>query len=362
MPGRLSGLDAISPAIQRTKKQLFVPFRLKHWMRLAVVCLLTGEITGGGGGGLGSGSNFNFPTHPGRGGMEFLPSDLPFHLSPDILVWALLGMAVLVLLALVMIYISSVYRFILFHAVLYDRCDLGEGWRRWQRQGSSYFLWQIGFGLASLAAIVIVIGAPIFAAWRAGLFSNPDRHFAVLLLGGLGLFGLFAMMIVLIAVASLFAKDFVVPVMAMENQGVLEGWRRVLPMLGQEKGAYAFYVMMKILLAIGSAIVFGLIDFLVILALLIPLGVAGIVLFFVAKGAGMSWNPFTIGAVAVGGAAVLFVLILAIALVSTPAMVFFQAYSMHFFGSRYEPLSNALAPPAPPSGAPPPTPAPAPIT
>ena len=363
MPGRLSGFDAISPAMQRTKRQLFAPFRFKHWMRLAVVCILTGEITGGGGSGLGSGTNFNFPTHPGRGGLANLPwPGAPFRFPAEFLVWALVIAIAAVLLVLVMIYISSVFRFILFDAVLYNRCDLGEGWRRWQRQGSSYFLWQIGFGLISLAAFVIVIGVPIFSAWRAGWFSNPDRHFAALILGGLGVFGLFAALIVLAAVVSLFTKDFVVPVMALEDQRVLDGWRRVLPMLGPEKGAYAFYVIMKILLAIGSAIIFGLLDFLVILALLIPLGLVGLVLFFVAKGAGMTWNPLTIGAVAAAGAAVVLLLILTVALVSTPAMVFFQAYSMHFFGSRYQMLANAIASTEPPPGPTPSPPVPVPVT
>jgi hypothetical protein len=363
MPGRLSGIDAISPAIQRTKRQLFAPFRFKHWMRLAVVCILTGEITGGGGSGLGSGTNFNFPTHPGRGGMVYLKlAGLNLNLPLEFLAWALVIAVAAALLVLVFIYISSVFRFILFDAVLYNRCDLGEGWRRWQRQGSSYFLWKIGLGLISLAAFAVVIGVPVFAAWRAGWFSHPERHFGALIFGGLGVFGLFVAMIVLIAVVSLFTKDFVVPVMALEDQRVLEGWQRVLPMLGQEKGAYAFYVVMKILLAIGSAIIFGLLDFLVILALLIPLGLAGLVLFFVAKGAGMTWNPLTIGAVAAAGTAVVLLLILAVALVSTPAMIFFQAYSIHFFGSRHQTLANAIASTEPPPAAPPSPPVPVPVT
>lgn len=362
MPGRLSGVDAISPAFERTKNQLFAPFRFGHWARLALVCLLTGELTGGGGGWSGA-SGWRMPpthgTHPGSGFLTlFAPGKLPAHF----IAWFLVGLLAVALFVLVMIYVSSVFRFILFDAVLNNRCELGEGWRRWQPQGTSFFLWQIGFGLCTLAAFAVVIGAPVFAAWRAGLFRHPDRHFAVLILGGMVVLFLFFAVILLAALGAVFAKDFVVPVMVLEQRGVLDGWRRVLPMLGQEKGPYALYVLMKIVLAIGSALLFGIIDFFVILALLIPLGIAGVALFFLAKGAGMTWNPLTVGVAILAGTAAIGLLVYVISFVSSPAMVFFQSYSMHFFGSRYAPLGAALAPPETPPPASPPLTAPVPIT
>jgi len=44
-----SAVDAIYPAIEHTKKQLFQPFRLGQWTRLALVGLLAGELGSGGG-------------------------------------------------------------------------------------------------------------------------------------------------------------------------------------------------------------------------------------------------------------------------------------------------------------------------
>ena len=343
MPKRLSGIDAISPAFERTKNQLFAPFRFGHWIRLAIVCILTGEVTGGGGG-LGGRSGLNLPTHRTHPGNGF-PLDSAFHPHQEVLLWMALAIVALVLLMLVFVYVSSVFRFVLFDAVLYNRCKLREGWWLWQRQGSSYFLWQIGFGLASLLAMAVVVGVPVLAAWRAGMFQNPDKHLAALILGGIGVFLLFLVVLALSALGTLFAKDFVVPVMAIENLGVLDGWRRALPMLGWEKGAYAFYVVMKIILAIGCALLFGIIDFIVVFAMLIPIGLAGVAAYFFAKGAGMTWNPLTIGAVIVAGAVVVILFLVVIGFISTPAMVFFQAYSMHFFGSRYPPLGVVLTPP-----------------
>ncbi len=363
MAGRLSGVDAISPAFERTKKQLFGPFRFKHWLRLAVVCFLTGEITGGGGGSGFQGMNYRLPPPPSGRGDSFWQA-MPGWMEKiplEVIAWVAVGVLAAMLLLLVLLYISSVYRFILFDAVLNNRCELRAGWHRWQRQGSSYFCWQIGFGAASLAALALVVGGPILAAWRAGYFSDPDKHIAVLIMGGLGVFFMFALVLILSALGSLFAKDFVVPVMALEGHGVMEGWRRVLPMMGEEKGAYSFYVIMKIVLAIGSALLFGIIDFIVIFVMVIGIGLAGVAVFFIARGTGLTWNPLTIGVTVLAGAVVIAFLIGVVAFVSTPAMVFFQAYSMHFFGSRYTSLGVALSPPEAPPVVPG-TPAPVPIT
>ena len=68
-----SAVDAISPAFEHTKRQLFQPFRIGQWVRLALVGLLAGEL-GSGGFKIPNLSNFNLPRHPGS--EHFLTSDL----------------------------------------------------------------------------------------------------------------------------------------------------------------------------------------------------------------------------------------------------------------------------------------------
>jgi MFS family permease len=349
MSGRLSAVDAISPAFHRMKDQLFAPFRFRYWMRMAVVCLLTGETTGGGGGGGGFNGLQMGPTHDGGKRLEFLGlANWPSHISPELLVWVALGILALVMFGLLMIYVASVFRFILFDAVLNNRCDLGEGWRRWQREGTSFFLWQIGFALASVAALGLLLGGPCYAAWRMGYFQHPDKHFIVLILGGATLLAVFIGAVILLALVSVFSKDFVVPIMALEGKGVMDAWRQALPVMSREKGQFSIYIVMKILLAFGAALMFGIADFFVVLMVLIPLGILGVAVYFIAQAAGLGWNPLTVSMVIIAGGAALFVLLYLISLVSLPAMVFFEAYSLHFYGARYEPLGRALSPPPPP--------------
>ena len=289
---------------------------------------------------------------------------MPGKLDPQLmeyLPWMVTGVVGVFVLALIFVYVAAVFRFILFEAVLYDRSELMKGWRRWQRQGTSYFLWTIGFGLACLTVMVVLIGGPIYLAWLAGIFVQPGNHIALIVIGGVLLFLVAAVLIVTSAVASLLAKDFVVPVMALEDRKVLDGWRRLFPMLGAEKGAFTIYVLMKIVLAVGSAVIFGIIDFLVLFALLIPLGIVAVVVVLVAIALGLSWTPLTVGAAVIACGAVLLLLVYVISFVSAPAMVFFQAYTLHFFGSRYPLLGDQLAltsvaskpaPLFPPAGAP----------
>jgi hypothetical protein len=71
--------------------------------------------------------------------------------------------------------------------------------------------------------------------------------------------------------------------------------------------------------------------------------------------AGLTWNLYTITLAVVVGSIVIFSLLYLMSLVSVPAVVFFPAYSIHFFASRY-PALDALIHPAPPVVLPPPPP------
>ena len=348
MRPRLNAVEALTPAFEQTKRQLFKPFRWGRWARLAWVAMVTGEFAGGGGGGW-SGGNFNWPHGQGKRGLALVSFlDPSWSQIKEFLPWIAAGVFILITLVLLWLYTASVYRFILLDSVLHDRCELRAGWRRWRQRGNSFFLWIIAFALSVPILLLVVIGAPVFAAWRAGIFDHPREHLTLLILGGVALFFLLVGLLVAAAVVALFAKDFAVPLMAIEDLSVTDAWHRLLPMLGAEKLAYTGYVLMKIVLAVGSAIIFGIINLFILLGLLIPLGIVGAVLYFAAQGAGFTWTPVTISVVVLAGTVVLSAIFFVIAFVSTPAMVFFQSYTLHFFGSRYPALGEVVFPPPPP--------------
>lgn len=360
----ISAVDTITLAFEHTKRQLLQPFRFWQWTRLAFVGLLAGEM-GSGGGSFHFPSSFNPQHQPSS--RHFLQLNFP-KIDPALLAGliAILVVSGLVFL-IVMTYISSVMRFVLFDSILAKECHIREGWNRRQGPGWKYFLWQLAYMLATFAGLV-VLGIPVALAFLQGWFKAPSEHLPGLILGGIALFFLAFIFFVTAAGAHVLTKDFVVPQMAMEDIDAFEGWRRLWWMLQAEKGGYAAYVGMKIVLAIGAGIVIGLATLILIFVLALPMVSLGVIAVMSGKTAGLTWNVFTITAAIVAGCILFAVFMYLVSLISVPAIVFFPAYSIYFFAPRYRPLSLALYPPppgwmpaGPPQEPPPLTPAPEPV-
>ena len=347
----ISAIDAISPAIQHTRQQLLQPFRVGQWARLALVGLLAGELTSGS-------CNFNFqmPRHTDQFAMPKLPAIDPATLVALVVLLMVLGTIFYVLF----LYVNSVMRFILFDSVIAKHCEIGSGWNRRQGAGLRYFVWQLVFLLVTLAGLTILIGIPAAFAFAAGWLTHPKDHIAALILCGMGLFFVLLIFVLASVAVHVLTKDFVIPQMALENLSAFHAWKRLLPMLNSEKGPYLGYLAMKLVMTIGVAVIVGIIATIVILVLLIPAGGFGAVVVLAGKAAGLHWNLYTITLAVVVACVLLALIFYAVSLVSAPAMVFFPAYSIYFFASRYPALDGLVhpAPPLPPQLPPEPPPLP----
>ena len=344
----LSAIDSIRPAFQHTKQQLFGPFRVGQWARLALVGLLAGELSSGG-----CNANFQVPTRSSGSQHLLIGAALPMA-NPGLYIGLILLLVFAgVVLWLLLVYVNSVFRFILFDSVVAKRCEIRRNWGRRQGPGFRYFVWQILILVAMVMGLAILVGIPAAFALAIGWLKQPSQHMVPLILGGIVLF--FALLVFFVLWLSVYVltKDFVIPQMALENLSALEAWRRLLPMLKTEKGGYAGYIGMKIVMALGAAVVIGIVASIVILILLIPVGGLGAVAVLTGKAAGLKWDVFTITLAIVVGSILLAAIVYAVALISVPAIVFFPAYSIYFFASRYSALDAILhpAPPAPVSTA-----------
>ncbi len=366
----VSAVDCVQPALQHTRGQLFTRFRWGQWSRLALVGILAAELHVGGC----SFGNFGggWPRVPKTNRGEFLPSDLTSILSPfdsrhisshisehiaQFIGLILLGIFAAIVLAFVFLYISSVFRFILFDSVLRRECSIGEGWRKWRRAGGRFFLWQIVFLIATWLSLAVFVGLPLALAVAAGWTTDLRQHIGRLIVGVILLVGLLVAFVLAAAVVQVLARDFLVPIMALENLDFADGWHRLLAMIRREKGRYAVYLLLKLVLSIAAAILFSIIAIIPALFIFVPAAVAVIA----GHAAGMGWSVTTISLAIIFGTLALLLLIYLIALVSVPATVFFPAYAMHFFASRYPNLDALLNPaPTPPAPELPPVPEPPP--
>lgn len=339
----ISAVDSITLAIEHTKQQLFRPFRLGQWTRLAFVGLLAGELGANGC----NRSSLHVPAHPPVAAPHFpgFPA-----IAPALIAAAVAAIVASIAVGLILMYVSSVMRFILFDSVIARECHIRGDWNRRLVPGWRLFVWKFLYLVFSLAGAAVIIGIPAAFAFSAGWLREPRAHLAPLILAGAFLFCAFFVFLIATAVIFVLTKDFVVPQMALENLDVMEGWRRLWAMMNVDKGAYIAYVVMKIVLAIVAGILMTVATVILSLMIAIPSIGLGMLAVITGKTAGLTWNAHTI-ALAIGiGSVLLVVFLYLVALIYVPAIVFFPAYSIHFFAARYPRLQAALysAPHAPP--------------
>ena len=349
----VSALDSITLAIEHTRQQLFRPFRIGQWTKLAFVGLLAGELGANGC----NRSNFNFPHHAGAVAPHFAwPSSFGVDHALLLLLIASTLMAAFAI-GIILMYVSSVMRFVLFDSIVARDCRIRWEWTRRLGPGWRFFVFKLFFAFAILAAFLALVVLPVAFAFVAGWLREPREHLLPLILGGTFLFLVLFILFIAAAVILVLTKDFVIPQMALEDVDAMEAWRRLLPMMNADKASYAAYIGMKILLAIVVAVLIGFATIVLGLMIAVP-GVAfGLLAVLTGKAAGLTWTPATIALAASIGLTLLAGFLYLVSLVAVPAIVFFPAYSIYFFASRYPRLATALyaqspAPQAPPSAAP----------
>jgi hypothetical protein len=337
----LSAVDVIGPALQHVKDQLLKPFRLGQWTRLALVGLLAGELSGGGCNGM------QVPYSPDRSSSGFV--FMQGILSNRLLLAVAITSAILlgVVIWLIVMYLNSRMRFVLFDSILAKECHIRRFWRQRPEESFRFFVWQILFSFAMFTGFALLIGIPVALAFGLGWLTAPSQHVFPLILGGVFFLFLIFVWVILSLLIVVLTKDFVVPQMALENITAGEGWRRLWSMMQEDKGSYAVYVAMKMVLSMVVAVLVGIVAFMVFLVVLIPVGGVGAIAILGGNAAGLDWNVFTIAIAVTVGIVVLAALFYLVALISVPSTVFFSAYSLYFFGSRYPRLQVLLYPPPP---------------
>jgi hypothetical protein len=350
----ISAVDCVQPALQHTREQVFTRFRFGQWSRLALVGILAAElhVGGCGFGNLGS----SWPHTPHKNQSDLLPSSsVPFnwpglnpaHVSNDIAQFIgliVVGIFAFLLLGFVFMYINSVFRFILFDSVLRRQCSISEGWQKWRRAGGRFFLWQIVYLISTWLFLAVLVGVPLALALAAGWTTNLKEHIGRMIVGVILLVGLFLVFVLTAAVVQVLAKDFLVPIMALDDLDFADGWHRLIAMIGREKGKFAIYLLLKLVLSIAAGILFSIIAIIPMLLVVVP----GVVAVLAGRAAGMGWNVTTISLTIILGSLLVFLLIYLVALVCVPATVFFPAYALYFLSSRY-PALDALLHPVPPA-------------
>jgi hypothetical protein len=348
---RLSALDAFGPAFARVGTMLFKPFRLSAWLKMGFIGMLGGGLARFGG-------NFNFqrPVLPPQGRFPNDPwaaihrAVRSIHLADFLhshLHIIMVAVAVLVVLALVFLYLFCRFRFVLFDAVVSGEPVVGRGWRRYASQANRYFGFWLVYRLVNWAVIVLIVGLPLWHAYKRGVFSSDNSLIALFeVLASIALGALAATIV--FAIISTLAKDFLMPIMALDDLALGDAWAALWRVIAAEPGAWAGYLGMKAVCALGAGIALVIAAFIALLPALLIIGIpvgaliaVGVIVF---KSAGALAGGIILiiaGLLAAAGFLCLYMILLA------PFTVFFGSYPLYFFGGRYPKLGALLWPSSP---------------
>ena len=344
---RLSALDAFSPAMARVSAMLFKPFRLSTWLKMGFIGLLGGGVARFGGN-----MNFRGPMFPPQTPGGRMPDD-PFaelqrilH-SVDVAHYVHLIVPILIVgivITLIFLYLFCRFRFVLFDSVITTQPVIRRGWRLYASQANRYFGFWLVFRLVNFGVIALIIGIPIWHAYKNGSLSGDGSLLVLLkILASIALTAIAAGIV--FAIISTLMKDFIMPIMALDDLSLGDAWSALWRVIASEPGAWAGYLLMKLVLTIGAAIVVAIATVIAFIPAMIIIGIpTGILIMLGAV-------VFKIGAAAVG--IVIFVIagLLAAAgaccvymLLIAPITVFFASYAFYFFGGRYPKLGALLWP------------------
>ena len=294
LPGRISCVDPVDRAWDRTKQTLFNPFRLKFWFALGVSAWLAtlGEM---GGAGLPAGnadfsglSNLDSShttevdelpetplpagedagTEPGavdEGGQTtgsdwLADARADFRQAADFVrqhadVFALL-LAVLVALGIalgvVIIWIRSRGKFMLLDNLVRLRSEVSAPWHAFARHGNSLFAWTFVFNLVILAVTVVMLGLifllGVLPCIRARALV-PGIIPIVLLIG------LVWMVVGVVAgYVARFLEDFIIPIMYRHGVTAREAWTRFGPLVRRHFWQLVLYGLFHMVLNWGAGL------------------------------------------------------------------------------------------------------------
>lgn len=345
----ISAVDAISPAVQRTKEFLFRQFRWGTFLKLGLVAIITEGV----------GSNFN-SSHGGHakehGPAAHAPFSMPpdgssfspFHMSPQAIAVIVAAVLLALVLAAVVAYLVTRLRFAYFHCLIHNVKEIRPGWHIYQEPANRFFWFNVVVGLCFLL-VVALVALPFGAGlWRVFHQMPPGGHpdWGVLLALILPLIPIAILLVLAGILADVILRDWMLPHYALDNASAGEAWDHVWATIKAEKREFFVYALLRLILpTIATVALF--------IVLLIPGAVvAGSVAMLeyglhsaFAGTSGASWVSGIFLEAFFGVVAFGFALLLGICL-GGPLSTGIREYALLFYGGRYQALGDILFPPA----------------
>ncbi|MFB6124062.1 MAG: hypothetical protein ABEJ78_11475 [Haloferacaceae archaeon] len=304
---------ALSDARQATEDLLF-PVDRGTWLRLAVLALFVGS---GGGAPTGGGNT------SGVTSSDVPAGELPQAPPVESLVPVVVGLVLLVVAVVVAwTFVGSVMEFVLVSGLRDRDIRIRRPFRAHLGRGLRLFGFRLALGLVGLTLVAV----PLLAIFGLGVGVTPAAF--LLVLPAIAIFGLVALVF---GVVNRLTTDFVVPAMLVEDRGVLDGWRRVWPLVRAQWKEVGLYAVLRFALAIGAGFAVGIATLLVALVVAIPFVLVGGAVYL---GLSTVGGPGLAGWVVLGLLAALFLLSAFVAslVLQVPVLTYLRYYALSALG------------------------------
>lgn len=315
----LYALEDLDDALDATRAFLW-PIDRSTWIKLAFVVFFVG----------GPGANlnafqYNVPADQGQPPGEFpIPPDVGAN------VWLVIALviAAALLIGLLFLLIGSIMEFVLVESLRREAVTVRRYWSQRWRQGARLFGFRLVIGLlvfGSAAVVAVLFLLPVVVDSGPGAGPGPGG-FSVI--GFLLLIPIVLVLALVVGLVNGFTTVFVVPIMVLEDCGVLAGWRRLWPTITTNPWQYLAYAIAGFILNILVGILVAIAVGVAVLVLLIPFGILGALGFFLLTVA----EPFGIGLLVVVGLLFGLSVLLVIALAQVPVVAYLRYYALLVLG------------------------------
>ncbi|MBD3414908.1 MAG: hypothetical protein GF421_10815 [Candidatus Aminicenantes bacterium] len=247
---KIAFFEPLGRGWNRMTSALFKPFDLNKWLVVAFTAFLAGLFDWNGGGGNGSsqwsrdGSFGEFIDFPGKA-WSWLTS------HPGWFTLILFGVAFLVILGIVLLWLSSRGKFMFLYNVALDKAEVSRPWKEYKKEGDSLFLWRFVFVLICFLVFLFLI--VIMFAGGSQLYKDTSFHgFPILFFVMMGI--IFLIVAVVVGYIALFLDSFVVPLMFKHRLSAMKGWGMFLNIFKTRP----FHFILYGLLMLGLSLLFGI--------------------------------------------------------------------------------------------------------
>ncbi len=246
-PLNVSVIEPVGPAIEHVKLMLFKPFDISKWFIIGFCAWLAQLGQGGSGGNPGGGGD----GHQNLGSsFDAVKNSILANLA-IITIIAAIVIPLIIIIALVLCWLRSRGQFMFVHCIAGNKAEVVIPWHKYARHGNSLFLFRIVLGLIAFVSFGIPIAIGIFT----GIMLGTTGFNIAALSGLIAAIFVFIGLVIFFGLVSKFTTDFVVPIMFVNTESSVAGWKICLSLIRGNIGRMILYILFQVVIWFAIAFI-----------------------------------------------------------------------------------------------------------